>query len=32
MKNLITITELGGWSKVDDALFGDNGIVTLLRK
>ncbi len=32
VKNLITITELGGWSKVDDALFGDNGIVTLLRK
>jgi len=32
VKNLITITDLGGWSKVDDALFGDSGIVTTLRK
>jgi sulfate transport system substrate-binding protein len=32
VKNLITITDLGGWPKVDEALFGDNGIVTTLRK
>ena len=32
VKDLITIDDLGGWSKVNDALFGDNGIVTLLRK
>jgi sulfate transport system substrate-binding protein len=30
-KKLTTITELGGWSKVNDTFFGDNGIVTKIE-
>ncbi|GLY31218.1 sulfate ABC transporter substrate-binding protein [Kineosporia sp. NBRC 101731] len=32
VKNLTTIADLGGWDEVDDTFFGDNGIVTKLRK
>ena len=32
VKNLITIDDLGGWSEANDKFFGDDGIVTKLRK
>jgi sulfate/thiosulfate-binding protein len=32
VKKLKTITELGGWGKVNDQYFGDNGIVTKIEK
>jgi ABC-type sulfate transport system substrate-binding protein len=28
---LVTIGQLGGWSKVNDQFFGDNGIVTKIE-
>ncbi len=32
MKTLTTIADLGGWDEVDAKFFGDDGIVTKLRK
>ena len=31
VKQLITVGSLGGWSKVNDQFFGDNGIVTKIE-
>ena len=31
MSKLTTIDDLGGWDKVDEEFFGDNGIVTTIE-